>query len=210
MDKKESVEAEKSDKSDKALFMQRFVAFMIDVLLISVVAGFFVIPFTDNDSIAKLNDSNDEVFEKYTAGEIDEKSYFTESMNITYQLAKKNGILTFITLFLEILYFVVFQFYKGGQTIGKKIMKIKVVSTDGDLTINQVMFRSLIIDMILLDMIVFGFVVFASESVYFYGTLFLEMIEYIIIFVSIVMICFGQSRRGLHDVITHTEVVKVN
>ena len=96
------------------------------------------------------------------------------------------------------------------QTIGKKVMKIKVSSIDGELTINQVMFRSLIIDMILLDMIVFGFVIFAPQNVYFYGTLFFELIEYIIIFVSVIMISFGQSRRGVHDIITHTEVVKVN
>ena len=89
-------------------------------------------------------------------------------------------------------------------------MKIKVVSIDGELSINQVMFRSLIIDMILLDMIVFGFVVFAPKNIYFYGTLFLEMIEYIIIFISVVMICFSKNRRGLHDIITHTEVVKIN
>ena len=88
-------------------------------------------------------------------------------------------------------------------------MKIKVSSTDGDLTINQVLVRSLIIDMILLDMVVFGFVIFAPENIYFYGTLFLEMIQYAVIFISIFMIC-GKQKRGLHDLITHTEVIKAN
>ena len=219
MSKKETVEPEKSDKSDKsdksvktekALFIQRFVAFIIDILLISMVASFIVVPFVDNDSITKLTDSGNEVSEKYLAGEIDEKAYFTESMNITYQMARKNGALTFVTLLLEILYFIVFQFYRGGQTIGKKLMKIKVVSTDGDMTINQMLFRALIIDMILLDMIVFGFVIFAPVNVYYYGTLVLEIIQYLIIFVSVVMICFNKSRRGLHDLIARTEVVKVS
>lgn len=209
MSKTETTEADKSDKTYKALFSQRVVAFMIDILLISVISAILTTPFIDSKSVVKLNDSNQEIVDKYMAGEINQKTYFTESMNITYQLARKNGILTLVTLFLEVLYFIVFQFYKGGQTIGKKIMKIKVSSTDGDLTINQVLVRSLIIDMILLDMVVFGFVIFAPENIYFYGTLFLEMIQYAVIFISIFMIC-GKQKRGLHDLITHTEVIKAN
>lgn len=206
MGKKENVE---SDKINKAFFSQRAIAFIIDVLLISFASAILATPFIDSKSIIKLNESNQEVVDKYVEGEINQKTYFTESMNITYQLARKNGVLTLVTLFLEILYFIVFQFYNKGQTIGKKIMKIRVSSTDGDLTLNQILVRALIIDMILLDMIVFGFVIFASMNVYFYGQLFLEMIQYSVIFISIFMMT-GKRKRGLHDLITHTEVIKSN
>ena len=216
MSKKDTTESEKSDKSDKsdkslkARFGQRILAFIIDVLIVSVVASFIVAPFIDNDSLLKLAESDNEIREKYFNGEINEKTYFSESMSISYQLARQNGLLTFVTLFLEIVYFVVFQFYKGGQTIGKKLMKIKVISTDGELNINQMVFRSLIIDMILLDMISFAFVIFSPIKIYFYGVLTFSLIQYLIIFVSAGMICVNKRGQGLHDLISHTEVIVTN
>lgn len=208
MSKNESDKSEKSEKPEKALFIQRFVAFLIDILLVSIAASIIAFPFLDNEALTKLDESSNEVVEKYLNQEIDEKVYFTESMNITYQISRKNGIFSLITIFLEVLYFVVYQFYNGGQTFGKKLMKIKVISIDKDITMNQMIFRSLLIDSILLDMIIFGFVVFASKGVYFYGTLMFELIQYTIIIVSCLMIMYGKKKRGLHDLISHTEVIK--
>jgi uncharacterized RDD family membrane protein YckC len=58
-------------------------------------------------------------------------------------------MLSLITILIEVLYFVVFQLYNGGQTFGKKITKIKVVSESNDLTMNQMIFRSLLSNYIL-------------------------------------------------------------
>ena len=140
----------KEEKSKKALFVQRLCAFLIDVLLVSFGASFLAMPFVDADSIEKLNVEMNSVTESYLNAEIDEKTYLTESSSITYQLAKKNGLLTFVTIFIEILYFVVYQLYNSGQTLGKKLLKIKVVSLDEeDLNVNQMIFRTLIINSIL-------------------------------------------------------------
>lgn len=202
------IKTNEENKSNKALFIQRLLAFFIDVFIVSIVASIIAFPFLDNESLTKLNDSSNEVFQKYENGEISDKVYFTESMNISYQSAKKNGLLVLITIFLEILYFVVYQFYKGGQTIGKKLLKIQVVSTDKELTMNQMIIRSLIVDSILLDMIVMALVIFASKSVYLYGSLSFEVIQYIILFISCLMVMFSKSGRGIHDRLTHTEVIR--
>ena len=201
----------KEEKSKKALFVQRLCAFLIDVLLVSFGASFLAMPFVDADSIEKLNVEMNSVTESYLNAEIDEKTYLTESSSITYQLAKKNGLLTFITIFIEILYFVVYQLYNSGQTLGKKLLKIKVVSLDEeDLNVNQMIFRTLIINSILYGFINFAFTIFASQNTYFYGMLVVEVIQYIFVFISCVMIMFGKSGKGLHDLMSQTRVVRIN
>lgn len=58
------------EQFEKALFVQRFLAFLIDIVLVSVVASFISYPFLDMDSIQKLNESSVEVMENYTNGKL--------------------------------------------------------------------------------------------------------------------------------------------
>lgn len=200
----------KQDKDDKALFIQRVAAYLIDMIIIMMVASLVASPFIDSKSVTKLNESSAEIIDKYMKEEISEKTYFSEAMSISYQMAKQNGIYSLITIFLNILYFVVYQFYNNGQTIGKKLLKIKVVAEDGELSMNQMIFRSLIINSILVQMILMGFVIFASQRVYLSTTLILELLQYTIILVSGFMIMFNKSGKGLHDMIVHSRVIRTN
>lgn len=197
------------EQFEKALFVQRFLAFLLDIVLVSVVASFISYPFLDMDSIQKLNESSVEVMENYTSGKIDEKEYFNESSTISYELARKQGVNTLVIIFLNILYFVVYQIKNNGKTLGKQILKIRVVdSANRDLSMNQMIFRALIINSILLDMISFGVLILANQSSYFYGVSFLAFIQFCILSVSTFMIMFGKDRRGLHDLVAHTDVVR--
>ena len=197
------------EQFEKALFVQRFLAFLLDIVLVSFVASFISYPFLDMDSIQKLNESSVEVMENYTNGKIDEKEYFNESSTISYELARKQGVNTLVIIFLNILYFVVYQIKNNGQTLGKQILKIRVVdSSNRDLSMNQMIFRALIINSILLDMISFGVLIFANQSSYFYGVSFLAFIQFCILSVSTFMIMFGKDKRGLHDLVAHTDVVR--
>ena len=126
-------------------------------------------------------------------------------------MARKNGVVSLISLFLSVLYFICFQFYKNGQTIGKNIMKIKVVSNDDQsLNINNYIFRSLIIDSIFVDMIVLCFVIFANREVYFYGVGMIEFIQYMVILISAFMVMFRKDSRGLHDLVANTKVIRTD
>ena len=122
-------------KGEKALFVQRFIAFLLDIFILSSIASLISYPFLDAKSIDKLNKNSSEVIEKYTTGEIDMDTYVDEVKGISYQLSQKQGVVSLVTLFLAVLYFIVYQYYNNGQTIGKKLMKIKVVSsTDKEIT----------------------------------------------------------------------------
>lgn len=224
MKNKKTDDAEKDDKSDKsdkkkiknvgeiskkALFIQRFMAYCIDILIVSFVVSIVALPFYNEKEIAKYEEKMDTLVEKVSTNEIAPDELMVESTNITYNQARVNGIMSLITIIVEVLYFVIYQLYNGGQTLGKKMMKIKVVSKTGELTTNQMLFRALIINSILLELISFGFMLFSSKEVYFFGVGFFDAIQSIIIIVSVLMVMYSKSARGIHDLVTHTEVLKI-
>lgn len=196
-------------KGEKALFVQRFIAFLLDIFILSSIASLISYPFLDAKSIDKLNKNSSEVIEKYTTGEIDMDTYVDEVKGISYQLSQKQGVVSLVTLFLAVLYFIVYQYYNNGQTIGKKLMKIKVVSsTDTEITMNSFIFRSLIVNSILVDMISFAIVIFGNETAYFYGVAICGIIKYTLLLICGFMVMWSKSGMGLHDRIAHTTVVK--
>ena len=199
----------KEKQPEKALFIQRFAAFILDVFIVSMVASMIAYPFLDMNSIDKLSESSTQIVEDYMKQEISIEEYTNESISVSYEMARKQGILSLITIFLNILYFVVFQIKNDGQTIGKKLLKIKVSSNDGNqLTMNQMIFRSLIINSILIDMVNFCVLLFTNQMAYFYGVGILSMVQFIMIAASGFMVMFSEKRQGIHDLIAHTDVVK--
>lgn len=199
----------KEKQPEKALFIQRFAAFILDVSIVSMVASMIAYPFLDMNSIDKLSESSTQIVEDYMKQEISIEEYTNESISVSYEMARKQGILSLITIFLNILYFVVFQIKNDGQTIGKKLLKIKVSSNDGNqLTMNQMIFRSLVINSILIDMVNFCVLLFTNQMAYFYGVGILSMIRFTIIAASGFMVMFSEKRQGIHDLIAHTDVVK--
>lgn len=200
---------EKNKLSEKSLFLQRFLAFIVDTLFVVLISSLISFPFVDNASIEKLNMEMQEVSENYINSEIDINTYLAEYSSVVYQLSRKNGVVSFITIFIEILYFIVYQLYNKGQTLGKKLLKIRVESVDdGELTMNQMIFRVIIINSILYGFVSFALSIFASQSTYFYGILIFELIQYLVLLISGLMIMFG--KRGLHDLVSHTKVVRIN
>ena len=196
-------------KGEKALFVQRFIAFLLDIFILSSIASLISYPFLDAKSIDKLNKNSSEVIEKYTTGEIDMDTYVDEVKGISYQLSQKQGVVSLVTLFLAVLYFIVYQYYNNGQAIGKKLMKIKVVSsTDKEITMDSFIFRSLIVNSILVDMISFAIVIFGNETAYFYGVAICGIIKYTLLLICGFMVMWSKSGLGLHDRIAHTTVVK--
>ena len=207
---KRTIEVEDEDNNSKALFLQRFLAYIIDLFVIATIASLFATPFIDTKKSDELSERSQELVEKYMSEEINANEYAAEFSNINYDLAKNNGILSIISIFLGVSYYVVFQLYNNGQTIGKKVMKIRIVSDQGDLSMNQMIFRSFIANSILLDIISILFLMLASRHIYFACVGLFSFIQYIIIFVSAFMVKFSKNGLAIHDRLLHTKVIRLN
>lgn len=196
-------------KDKKASFRKRLCAYLIDIFVVSLLASLIVVPFIDAKSVDKLDKNMVEVTEAYLNNEIDEMTFLNESESINYQLAKLTGTLTFVTIIIKMLYFIVFQLYNKGQTLGKSMFGIRVQSNDLELTANQMILRTFIIDSIFYSVVGFALMIFASSSAYFYGSLLFEIIQSIIMIICACMVMFRKDKRGLHDIVSRTSVIEV-
>jgi uncharacterized RDD family membrane protein YckC len=192
----------------RASFVKRLCAYVIDFLIILMVGSILSFPFTNSEKTLELQNETNTVLEQYQAGEITPDEYLSRFSDIYYRLGRESGIATFIEIIIGILYYVVFQLYNKGQTIGKKIMGIKIISDTGDLSMNQMIFRAFISNTILLNIINFGFITFASKSVYTGVSSTFTMFQYAITFISIILATTNEGRT-IHDRIVHTRVVSI-
>ena len=195
-------------KTSKAYFVQRLIAFMIDILLVYTVASLVATPFIDTKESEKITEEISELINQTTNQEITTREFADRNMDLSYQMARKNGFISLISIIVNILYFVVFQLYNKGQTIGKQIMKIRIKSDLDELTMNQMIFRSFIANSILLDIITFMFMLSNSRLVYFYGITTFSTLQYSITLISIFMILIRKDGCAIHDLLVHTKVVK--
>ena len=191
---------------EKVSFVRRLCAYAIDYLIVIILVSLISTPFVDAKKTEKLEKESTEIIEKYHEGEITADEYLERYSSIYYGLSRSTGVMTFITIIIYIIYFVVFQLYNKGQTFGKKLMKIKVISLDGELSMNQMIFRAFIVNMILLNIINFALITFTSKDIYIGVTATLSIIQYIVMFISIILATTKEGRT-IHDRIAHTRVV---
>ena len=201
-EKKEVVEQEKS------YFFPRAIAYIIDIILIVIVSSTIVSFFPENKNYKKNLDEYTKLQESLTSKAITIDEYMNKAVGIVYDMDYNNvpSMITQVTVL--VLYFVVFQALNKGQTLGKKIMKIKVISTDGnDLSMNQVAVRAVIVNSVFINLLLIGSVLFSSRDMYYYISLGLQGFEGLIIIISLVMILFRTDGKGLHDLLAKTQVV---
>lgn len=195
----------------KPMSYKRVLAYLIDVLLVSfigVLIGYLIPVSSEYEKAdAELRDA----LSDYSNKKIDDEAYLEKLNDVSYTISKESVALTTITIVVYIIYFVVVPYYYNGQTFGKKIMKMKIVSNqDKKLSMNNYLIRALIIDSILSNIIGVVTVLFLTKSAYIESSTIVSnifMYLYIIIFA---MILFQKDGRGLHDIIAGTKVVMVD
>ena len=199
----------KDDKSKKALFIQRLIAFLIDSAIVVFAASLLSTPFINSEKITDLNNKSIELMEKYKAGKVSNNEYLAEYMNITYDTAKNEGIVSLISVILGLVVFVMIPLYKNGQSIGKRILRIKIVSDTGELTMNQLIFRSFVANSVLINLISVVLMLFLSKNSYFYCYGLFIIIQYVITALSVFLIMCRKDGKAVHDLLVQTQVVKI-
>lgn len=202
----------KKEQHLKALFSQRFVAFMIDLILVSFITSLVTTIIPTNSSIDKLYDQQVKIVENYTAGKITMQEYVNQLVDINYDIAKQTGIITLVSIAISLLYYVLYVYKNDGQSIGKKMMKIRIQKKDKDkeLTMNDLLFRTMILQGTLVSIIGFCTILFLDKDTYLATNSLLNLIQYSILIISFFLIAFTKERQGLHDMVAKTEVVCTN
>ncbi len=191
-----------------AQFNKRFFAYIIDIFIVLVIANLITmfIPISEKtqDYYKELQTTQKKMYDK----EIDVKEYTDIVLEDNYNISKGTVLISLTSIIIYILYFVVYQVYNNGQTVGKKLMKIKVKSiTDEPLSINTMLFRALIIYGIAANIINLILILLLKKELYLSISNTISIIQSLIVIISVFMILFSKQKIGIHDIITKTEVV---
>ena len=120
------------------------------------------------------------------------------------------GIVSIVSILFKVLYFIVYQIYNNGQTMGKKIMKIKMVSDSGELLMNQMILRSMLNNFIFVDLSVFIFMLFSPKKYYMSLIGIVYFAHYLLLLISIFMLIYRKDGRTITDKVVHTKVIRNN
>lgn len=192
----------------KAMFSQRVLAFLIDLVLLSMITSLIIMFIPVNDTATKLYEEQNRVLEGYVEGTVSMEEYVNQMIDISYDISRQTVIISIVAIVISLLYYVVYPCYNNGQTFGKKLMKIKLVKTnDKELSMNDLLIRSMINNSILVNIITIALVLFLSKDLYLSMSSLLSSIQYLVLIISLIMIAFTKNAQGLHDKIAKTEVV---
>lgn len=208
--KEEDIEVEivKKEKHQSAFFFPRVIAYIIDFIIVMILSTGVLMFVPVDENHEKYMEEYQKVRTDYNEQKIDAEEYFNKAKPLVYDLDHTNVISMIVQIVILILYYIVFQFYNKGQTLGKKLMKLKVVSIDNeDVSMDQLIIRSLIIQAVLSNIIIVGFVLFIGRDLYYYTSFCVQGIQIVITIVSIFMIMYSKKNRGLHDYLAKTKVI---
>jgi len=215
------------------IVIKRFIAYAIDILIVSMISSLITSNTLINKDFKKYMDTYEkyeEIVDKYeddkealqealeyeaiTDDEYDVKleklndSFNEDNVSYNYKLIKLSIVSTIVSMLVILLYFVVIQYYFNGQTVGKKIMKLRVVSNSSKkLNILNYLFRSLILNSVLINTLSIIMVIVLSKNDYLIYNEIIYVVNYIMEMAIIFMMGFTKDNRGLQDYVANTKVI---
>lgn len=192
----------------KPLFSKRILSYFIDLFIVFCISALITSFIPISEKAQGLSENMNDVVSMLSEKKIDFKQYANEINNINYELTKETVISTLVSIIVYILYFVVYPVYNNGQTVGKKMFRLKIInSKNQQLTFNNLLFREMILHSIALNIIVTVLVLFLNKSQFISLSNMLSIIQEIIFIVIIIMIILKKDGRGLHDIVGNTIVI---
>ena len=193
-----------------ASFKERLGAYIIDVWIVFLVTS-LIATFVDfnQDKVKVLNAEIDELTSRVLNNEISFDTYFGEYASIAQDIDRNNAIYNVVNAFVIIGFFIVIPYFNDGMSIGKRILKIKVVRDDGELlSLNNLVIRNFITTSLAYMLISLSLLYITPTMFYFLIILFLSFMQFLLVILSAFMVIYRRDKRGLHDMLAHTSVIK--
>lgn len=192
----------------KANFIKRFLAYMVDAIVVSLIFSIITMGI-DNTKVDILNDQLLDVEKSYINQEIGPMDAIDEMASIYYDMESSRVVTNVIYTLLLIGYFIVFQYMNKGQTLGKKLLKIRVVENNDNPSLLAMIIRTLFINQIFVNIILILLVFVIKDSKFFMVCELLSLLNTLFVFISCIMILYRKDKLGLHDMLSKTSVVEV-
>lgn len=192
----------------KASFFKRLGAFFIDYFIVILIVSIITMGFS-NASSEEISKKMNNLVSDYQSEKISIDEYTEETYKLNYDLQKSNLNTNVVSITLYIGYFIIFATLNKGQTLGKKLLKIKVVNKEEKKPSVWNMFvRSLFIYNLASAIFSVVFINFLGVNTFtnIYTTI--GYIEFFVIIISFFMATYKKDGRGLHDMMAGTNVIE--
>ena len=190
----------------EAKFSKRLLAYTLDITILGIVLLLtnIIIPKDNKDLNVKLDTLN----ESYLNEEIGFNEYLNNYSEISYNLDKQNIIYTVVNIVFVIAYFIILPYFLNGQTIGKKVFKIKVTK-ENKLTIISLIIRNLIINGLGYMLLSLLLIYILKPYTYFVTTTILSLIQLTLMIIILIGLIKNKENLILHDRLSNTKVINV-
>ena len=188
---------------------QRIGAYIIDILIVAFISVLLTMWIPKSEKYQKAVEEESTLISDYSDKKINESEYIDKMYEARYTIEKENLVESIVSLVLTFGYFATFAYYNNGQTLGKKLLKIKVVTNDGKEPSHfQFMGRSLIINGCLASLLSIILILIIKSNQYSYTIGIVSIVQSVIMFASLISVISRKDRRGIHDLISNTKVVE--
>lgn len=203
-----NLEKKKVVKKMKVKFSKRLGAYLIDIILLMLVLNILspIIPKSNN--VNDLAKQTTDVVEQFADKKISQEEFLNKTSDISYDLSRATYLDSIVSIMVYLLYFVVLPLFMKGQTLGKKLMKVKIVKVDNkEVSANNLLLRALLLYGIAGSIINLVLLLLLSKSAYLNVAGNISMIFSLANLVSFFMIIARKDGRGLHDLLGSTKVI---
>lgn len=192
------------------MFKKRLLAYLIDIIILSLILTFVGLFIPSNSNLVNLNNELMSVNNNFMNQEIDAITFINQYSNIGYSIARELFLSNLISVAVGIIYFIVYPLYNGGQSIGKKIIGLKIVSAD-DSTVssNSLLIRYLLMESIGTTIISMCLIFVIKDFYYILCDSILSFLQFLVVIISIFMVIYRRDKRSLPDLIAGTKVIEV-
>lgn len=187
---------------------KRILAYLIDIFLVAFISSIiFMLPIFKNE-YTKYDKYYNEYINSITTK--DDTNYtIEEQIDDIYIITKSSQSLYIINLGVTIIYFGVITYIWKGKSIGKKLLKIKIVSIKNDLNPNLYMLRQVIITNLIPKTLSIISIILLDKNTWYTVNTLISYLTYSTYFLILGFMIFRTDERGLHDLIGQTQVVSM-
>ena len=198
----------------KPTVFKRAGAYLLDLVIVALVVSLLsYVPILNPNRVAYSEKYNElsNLYTQFTNNEISREEYEEAYVPISYDLYRLNANYVILDIVAVLLYFGVLPFFTGGQTIGKKLFNLRISSVDDKpLTIFNYLLRALVLHNIIISILEILIVYLMTADSFFYVYKNVNMVGYIITYITLFMVIVRKDNRGLHDMVARTKVVKIS
>lgn len=186
----------------KTLFFKRLGAYLFDFIVVTFIVSIITMGFKSNSDV--MNRMN-ELITGVTNEEISMEEYSNQMFELNYEYQKSVIPSTAVSVVISIGYFIIFAYLNNGQTLGKKVFKIKVVDKDGNKpSIWNMLGRSIPLYGIFTGTINIICVYILNVKLFNYTSTIINYIYYMFVIMCFFMVMYRKDGRGMHDIIGKT------